>query len=184
MQNFSFAGMQSNFALWTERTYGYGPTENGIFFALIGVVAVITQLIILPRLVTKMGERMVLGMGTFGLALGLFGIYLGQFGLVILYAALVVISLANGMTGPTLQAIASESVDKGEYGGALGVLQSSGSMARIFGPIAAGYLFESFNKNVPFISSGIIMTVVFFLIMQYLPRQGSIFSRVLRRVFG
>jgi DHA1 family tetracycline resistance protein-like MFS transporter len=183
MQNFSFAGMQSNFALWTERTFSYGPAENGGLFALIGVVAVITQLILLPKLVKKFGERRILAIGALGLSLGLFGIFFGQYGIPVVYTALIFISISNGLTGPTLQAIASESVEKDEYGGTLGILQSSGSMARIFGPIAAGYMFETYNKNMPFISSGIIMMVVFLLILKFLPREGTVFSK-LAKVFG
>ncbi len=178
LRNFSFAGMQSNFALWTERAFSYGPAENGIFFMLIGIMAVITQLILLPRLVKKFGERKLLAIGALGLSLGLFGIYFGQFGLPILYVAMMLISVSNGLSGPTLQAIASESVDKDEYGGTLGILQSSGSLARIFGPIATGYMFQAYNKDMPFISSGIIMVIVFVLILQYLPRERSFFSRL------
>lgn len=181
LRNFSFAGMQSNFALWTERTFGYGPAENGGFFALIGIVAVITQLILLPKLIKKFGERKLLAIGALGLSLGLLGIYLGQYGLPMVYIALIFISVSNGLFGPTLQAIASESVNKDEYGGTLGILQSSGSLARIFGPIAMGYMFEAYDKNMPFISSGMIMIIVFALILHYLPRKKSVFLRIFRK---
>lgn len=48
--NLAFSIMQGNFALWTQRAFNFGPTENGWMYGAIGVVAVITQLLILPRL--------------------------------------------------------------------------------------------------------------------------------------
>ena len=59
----------------------------------------------------------------------------------VVYAAHLFIVAGNSLSGPTLQALATEEVHQSEYGGVLGVFQSAGSLGRIGGPILGGVLF-------------------------------------------
>ncbi|MFC1653343.1 MFS transporter [Patescibacteria group bacterium] len=183
LQNLAFAGMQSNFALWTERTFSYGPSENGTIFAFIGIMSVVTQLILLPRLVRLIGERKMLAGGLLFLSIGLLFLPYVIWPWMI-YISVFFLSIGNGLSNPSLQAIASENVEKEEYGEVLGMLQSSGSVGRIVGPVMAGFLFDVYGKNIPFISSGIITLFIFGLVLQFLPRSGSVFSRAASKIRG
>ena len=58
-------------------------------------------------------------------------------------AATVAIAIGNSLLMPTLSALASRSADAGWQGRALGVMQSSGSLARWVGPMIMGFLLSA-----------------------------------------
>ena len=166
--NLAFSAMQGTFALWTQATFGWGPTETGYQFAYIGVMSVIFQLQVLPRAVKAFGEKAVFKMSLPLLAIGLLGIPLSiHVGLLLIATGFLV--LGNSLANPTIQSIASENVDKAEYGGTLGFLQSSASLGRILGPVLGGELFTLISKDAPYISSGLIIIVTYFIVQRYLP---------------
>ncbi len=53
---FVFAGMESTFALWSERAFGWGPAQNGYVFAYTGVLAALVQGGLIRRLAARFGE--------------------------------------------------------------------------------------------------------------------------------
>lgn len=72
--------------------------------------------------------------------------------------------LGNSMANPSIQALASENVPKEEYGGTLGILQSAGSLGRIFGPIIGGEIFFHYGKDMPFfLAAGVLFGVFIYL---------------------
>ncbi len=166
--NLAFSGMQGTFALWTQSTFGWGPKETGYLFAYIGVMSVIIQLQILPRAVKAFGEKAVFKASLPLLALGLLGIPLSvHWGFLLIANGLLV--MGNSLANPTIQSIATENVEKSEYGGTLGFLQSSASLGRILGPLMAGELFSVISKDAPYIFSGIIMIIALLIVQKYLP---------------
>lgn len=151
--NFAFSIMQGNFALWTQKTFNFGPTNNGWLFAYVGIIAVLVQLKILPFLVKKFKEKTILYISLFFMFLGLILIPLSRQPNY-LYLALIFLPIGNGLANPTIQALASENVPPEEYGGTLGILQSAGSLGRILGPIVGGEIFQSFGKDNAFYFAG------------------------------
>lgn len=168
--NFSFSAMTGTFALWTERSFQFGPKEIGLYFSFAGIVSVITQLVLLPRLVSKFGERKLLNTGVLLLGFGLLSLHFVSEPFLI-FPAILFIAFGNSISNPTIQALASESVKKEEYGGVLGVLQSGGSVGRIVGPATGGELFQVYGKDSPFIFSGITMWGVFALLTKSNPKE-------------
>jgi len=158
--NLAFSLTQGNLALWTEKTFGYDPSKNGFIFAYVGVLAVLVQVVVLPFLLKKLNENIILKIASFNLFLSFFLIFLSK-NEPIFYLALTFMPLGNGLANPSIQSIASEDVPKEEYGGTLGLLQSAGSMGRILGPIIGGELFYLFNKDLPFLFASIILFLVF-----------------------
>ena len=68
---FVFAGMETTFAMWSRRTFGWGPEQNGYLFAFVGVVSAAIQGGLGGTAKQKIRERpMVVGGGLF-LAIGL-----------------------------------------------------------------------------------------------------------------
>ncbi|MFA6017122.1 MAG: MFS transporter [Patescibacteria group bacterium] len=157
--NTAFSIMQGNFSLWTQKTFNYGPSENGWLFAYIGVLAVVVQLRVLPFLIKKFNEKTILYISLFLMFIGLSLIPLSPHAN-FLYIALFFLPFGNGLANPTIQALASENVPKEEYGGTLGFLQSAGSLGRIVGPIVGGIIFESFGKDNAFYFAGFITLVI------------------------
>ena len=154
--NFAFSIMQGNFSLWTQKTFNYGPAENGWLFAYIGILAVLVQLRVLPFLTKKFSEKTILYISLFSMFIGL-SLIPFSLNANFLYVALFFLPLGNGLANPTIQALASENVPHEEYGGTLGILQSAGSLGRIIGPIVGGIIFQSFGKDNTFYFAGFII---------------------------
>ncbi|OGM03211.1 hypothetical protein A2115_02790 [Candidatus Woesebacteria bacterium GWA1_41_8] len=159
--NLSFSMLFGNFALWTQKEFNYGAKQNGFLFAYIGILAVVVQLGVLPYLVKKLKEIKLLLYSIIVMAIGFFLLpaIISPF---FIYVALTFIAVGNGLSNPTIQALASEDVDPHEYGGVLGFFQSSGSFGRIFGPILGGVLFSAFGASTPFFVAAILITLIYF----------------------
>jgi MFS transporter, DHA1 family, tetracycline resistance protein len=167
--NFAFSVMQGNFSLWTERAFNFGPTENGLMFAYIGVLSVIMQIKILPFLLKKEkgNETKLLKIAVLVLSVSLFA-FVFVIHPILMLIPLTLMPFGNGLSNPLIQSIASEDVPKEDYGETLGILQSAGSFGRIFGPIAGGWMFGAFNKDVPFVIAAGVVLLTFFLLQKKL----------------
>jgi DHA1 family tetracycline resistance protein-like MFS transporter len=154
-----FSGMQGTYALFVQAKFAWGPTQVGYIFALIGVIAIVTQVKVLSLVTAKLGEYQTLIVSVLILALG-FGIISLTGYLPLFLVGNALIPLGNSLANPTLSAIATESIPKEEYGETLGLLQSSGSLGRIFGPVMAAEIFQRYNHNAPMLVSSIIFILV------------------------
>jgi len=141
----------STWVLFTERTLGWSPAQNGVALAVVGVLSAITQAGLVGPAMRLLGER---GAIFTGLLLGtvqyvLLG--LARSGAV-LYGSILFGSLA-GISGPAIQGLISRTVDDREQGRIQGALTSLNSLVGIFGPLAATWVFAYFNggsaRNVP-----------------------------------
>ncbi len=164
--NLAFSLTQGNLALWTEKTFGYDASKNGFIFAYVGILAVLVQVVILPFLLKKFDEKVILKIASFNLFLSFSLIFLSK-NEAIFYLALTFMPLGNGLANPSIQAIASESVPQEEYGGTLGLLQSAGSLGRILGPVIGGGFFYYFSKDLPFLFASIVLFLVFLANLVY-----------------
>lgn len=163
--NSAFSMMQGTFALWTQKRFGFGPEQNGYVFAFVGVMAVFAQLKLLPFLVKRFKEKTLLIYSTFFFALGFIFIpFVPNAWFLMVTQALIV--FGNSMANPSIQALASESVPKEEYGETLGFLQSAGSLGRIVGPVLGGYLFGALGMDSPFFFAAFVILIIFFY-LQY-----------------
>ncbi|WP_407568735.1 TCR/Tet family MFS transporter [Deinococcus altitudinis] len=141
----------STWVLFTERTLGWSPAQNGIALAVVGVLSAITQAGLVGPAMRLLGER---GAIFTGLLLGTVQYVLlgaARSGAV-LYGSIVFGSLA-GISGPAIQGLISRTVDDREQGRIQGALTSLNSLVGIFGPLAATWVFAYFNggsaQNVP-----------------------------------
>ena len=156
---FAFSGLETTFALWAERQMTWGPSEVGTMFAGVGVVAVIVQGGLIGPLTRRFGEDRVLLTGVVGLAAG--------FVLLPIATTVAAVMLAMGLlaagfslANPSLNSLVSRNADQARQGAALGVAQSAASLARIFGPIAAGILFTVGGRALPYFASAAILIAV------------------------
>lgn len=158
--NSAFSIQQSTFALWTQKTFNFEASQNGWLFAYVGILAVIFQMQLLPRVVKRFHEKKILLASLIFMSLGLALVPLSKHPN-FLFIALFFLPLGNGLANPTIQALASENVPQEEYGETLGILQSAGSMGRIIGPVLGGEIFEVLGKNYPFYFGAIIIFITF-----------------------
>jgi len=80
------------------------------------------------------------------------------------------LAMGNSLSQPTMSAIASKGASPALQGRVLGVVQSAGSLGRVFGPVIAGILLTSDHSgsnsrygNTPFLVGGFIIGIAFLL---------------------
>lgn len=146
----AFAAMESIFALWALRQLDWGPEKVGYVFAYLGLLSAIMQAGLTRRLTRRYGEERLLLCGLVLLAAGL-GIVPFSRDLAVLGGAFAVLAIGLGLTQPAINSLISRRAGEGEQGGVLGVTQSMGSLARVIGPLFAGYLFAYVGHGSPFL---------------------------------
>ncbi|MBP9702239.1 MFS transporter [Candidatus Woesebacteria bacterium] len=151
-----FAGMQGTYAIWAQDSFNWGPSQVGSIFAYIGILSIIAQTQLLPRLISYFGEKKLLIISLPTLALGFLLLSLTRSLPLHLFANFFIV-LGNSLANPTLNALATENIEPSEYGETLGVLQSASSLGRIIGPALAGELYFVIGKNSPFQLSALIL---------------------------
>ena len=134
-----FAIMTTLFALFTETRFGYDAHANGYLFGFIGVLAVIVQGGLIGRLVRIFGEVALTRVGMLVTAASL-ALLPSSRNLTMLLIASAGLSLGSGLASPLLSGLASQMVDRGWQGRALGIMQSAGSTGRLLGPLLGGWL--------------------------------------------
>ncbi len=152
----AFAGMESTFALWAMRQFGWGPGQVGYVFAYVGVLSAVLQGGLIGRLTQRFGEERLL---LFGLALIGAGLLVLPFSrdVPILAAAVSGLALGMGLTQPSLNSLISRRAGRDEQGAVLGVSQSVGSLARVLGPAAAGFFFTEFGRDAAFLWGAVVV---------------------------
>ena len=107
-------------------------------------------------LTRRFGEGWVVVGATLLLATGMLGVALAQ-SLALLLFAVACLAGGFGLSNPALQSLVSRLSKEGTTGGALGITQSASSLARVSGPPLAGFLFENYGHNAPYLFGGLMM---------------------------
>ena len=164
----AFAAMESTFALWAMRQFGWGPEQVGYVFTYVGILSAVMQGGLIGPLTRRFGEERLM---TTGLVLIGVGLLLLPFARAVpsLAAAVSALALGMGAMQPSLSSLISRRAGKDEQGGILGVAQSIGSLSRVLGPIIAGVLFADVGRNSPFFW-GAVLVVLSLLVAWRLPR--------------
>ncbi|MHA1159134.1 MAG: TCR/Tet family MFS transporter [Alphaproteobacteria bacterium] len=135
--------LESNWVLFTNFRFGWGPQQVGFSLALVGALFVVAQGGLVRVVVPRLGERRTL---TFGLIVG--GLCLLALGFAdrswMIFALIVPYVLAWGMTGPAIQSMVTREVSPTEQGILQGSLTSVATASGIVGPPVAGALFGFF----------------------------------------
>ncbi len=156
------SSLESTFALWADATIGWGPRQVGIIFVFAGVVAVACQVFWVGPLARHFGEISVIEAAGLLLALGM-ALVPASGGTAWVYLALALIGGGVGMGNPALQSLISQQSRQDRTGRALGLGQSTLSLARVVGPACAGYLFVNAGRDWPYLVGALTMVPVLLL---------------------
>jgi predicted MFS family arabinose efflux permease len=142
----AFAGLESTFGLWAESRFHWGPKEIGAIFLFIGLAAALMQMVLMRPLTRRYGESKVLagGLFVFGLSFVLQGV--NPFGWLITPIVMLG-TLGQAVIFSSICAIISISTSPDKQGAMLGLNMSTGAIARITGPMFAGYFFSLFGPD-------------------------------------
>ncbi len=165
MATFVFAGMETTFAMWSERRMGWGPQQNGYLFAFVGIMAAMVQGGLVGKLAKRFGETNLVIQGAAALALGMLLIPFTN-SLATLLGAMIIVAYGFSIITPSLNSLISLQVASGEQGGVMGVGRSATTMARVIGPAWAGLMFSHLGMDWPYFGGAVVMTLVVILGMR------------------
>jgi len=153
--NLSFAGLLTNFPLFSNVRFGWDTAGNSFFFAFVGLCAVLTQGVLLGRLQPYFGEERLLlgGLSLVALNLGLMAFV--PFGWM-LYPVVGVLAVGFGITIPSLTALISRRVSGHDQGKVMGGQQAILSLTLILGPVIAGIAFDYLGVPAPYWIGGLL----------------------------
>ncbi len=165
-----FAMMTTNYALFTHERFHYNQAQNGYVFAFIGIIGALVQGGLLRRLVKKQSEKSLAIVGVALLIIGIAFLPLVTT-LTTLLIATATIGIGNSFVTPTLNGLASRSAERTWQGRVIGLMQSSGSLARWLAPMLAGKLLSmdvghSYYGRTPFWAASGILCIALIVTLQ------------------
>ena len=162
LSTFVFAGLESTFAMWSRRQFGWGPEQNGYLFAFVGLLSALIQGGLIRRLARRFGEAGLIIQGSLALAIGIAMIPFCS-NIMMLVIAMSIAGYGFSITSPALNSLISLQAGDDEMGGIMGVTRSASTMARFIGPAWAGLLFGVLGRDWPYFGGALIMLIVLIL---------------------
>lgn len=136
-----FSALQPTLSLLALERFGMGARQAGLLFALLGVVSAVVQGGLVRRVAPRTGERRLLLGSVLPFVLGLLVVGWSPTPAALL-AGLALVGIGYGGAIPSVLGLLSRAAHPERQGAVLGVGQSVGSLARVLGPLLAGFLFD------------------------------------------
>ena len=162
----AFSMMQVNASvLWSEH-YHLTEKQVGYMFGFIGVCSAVVQGGLIGTIQKVVGLQRMLLFGCPIVAVGLTVIPLPSqaWFVPVQICAVICLAIGNGMLMPAINSLVSVNTPAHDQGKTLGLLQSTGSLARSVGPVVSGFLY-SMGFMLPYISAGVLMMLNLLLAM-------------------
>ena len=151
----------------SHRRFELNQSQISFIFVMVGLIGAAIQGGGIGRLVKRFGDVNLAIAGFAIMAISMMMMPLaGSVPLFLLFTS--GLAVGNSLSQPTVNAIASKGASAALQGRVLGVLQSAGSLGRVFGPVLAGFLLSGDHArpnaqygNTPFLAGGIIIAIAF-----------------------
>jgi multidrug resistance protein len=146
----AFAAMQPTFPLLGAARFGLEERSVGYLFAFLGLISAVIQGGLVRRLVPLLGEVTLIRLCGGPFIAGLVLIALAP-NVTVLLVALALLAIGFGGTLPSVVSLLSRVAPPELQGSVLGLGQSVGSLARVFGPVMAGLTFDHLGMAWPYL---------------------------------
>lgn len=147
---YSQAILESIFALWALKRYGFGPFAVGFLLFGVALPALIMQGGLVRMLAPRLGEARLAMWGVLAYVAGL--IIVSQSATVsVTVAGLLLCGTGLGAYNPCAFALASQQSQGNDRGAVVGAYVASGSLARVLGPFTSGPIFAFLGAAAPFL---------------------------------
>ena len=150
--------LQTIFAVFTMDILHFSPAAIGAALGAVGVMDVLTQGVLVGRLLPRLGEERLAQVGLVLNAAG-FALFaaLGQLPLLTLgLVALVVYNLGDGLFQPSISGIVANAAPPDAQGRVQGANQGQQALARIAGPLLAAALY-AVSPGAPFAAGAVVV---------------------------
>jgi DHA1 family tetracycline resistance protein-like MFS transporter len=143
--------LQAVFSQFTMDTFNWKPALIGLMFSIMGFQDIVSQGLIMPRLLKKLSDKQIAIVGMtseiigYGLiaASSLFSFY------PLLIIGMFIYGFGDSIFGPSFNGMLSKAVDSSEQGRIQGGSQSIQALARMIGPIIGGQIYVSLGHAAP-----------------------------------
>ncbi|WP_411679930.1 MFS transporter [Clostridium thailandense] len=143
--------LQAVFSQFTIDTFSFQPALIGLMFSIMGIQDIISQSLIMPKLLEKLGDKQIAILGMVSEIIGyslialsaLFSFY------PLLIAGMFIFGFGDSIFGPSFNGMVSKSVNSNEQGRIQGGSQSIQALARMIGPIIGGQIYVSLGHASP-----------------------------------
>lgn len=154
---FALSNLQLAFPLFSEEHFNFTASDNGYFFAFIGLVAALVQWVILPKISRFFIDTKVIAIGILFAAIGQFLVPWAKtiFGL---YMVTAIYIFGSSMLRPLISSILSKETKEGQ-GTTMGLAFSFESLGRIAGPLLGGLLIGILDVRSQFVLSAVIFLI-------------------------
>jgi MFS family permease len=128
----------------------------GRYLLVVGLTSAVIQGGLIRRIAPRVGETRLIVIGPLLLGLGLAIVgWAPSFTWVVV--GCVVMPLGFGLSNPSVSSLLSRASPHDQQGAYLGLQQSMASLARMLGPLLAGWVFQRFDSRAPFFVSAAIL---------------------------
>jgi multidrug resistance protein len=158
----SFSAVTAILPLFLFDQFGIGEHRVWIFFTYIGIISVITRAGFLGLAVEKFGEAQLARIGLVMLAAGLAS-YPFVHSYLLLAITIALVPLGTAFTFPCVTSLLSRVIPSSERGLYMGVQQTYGGLSRVIIPLWAGYSYDHFGRQVPFLTSAALVLLTLLL---------------------
>jgi MFS family permease len=154
----AFSAFEATFALFGERRLSFDPASTGAVFTAIGLVLALVQSSLVRPAVRRLGESRTLRLALLANAAGL-AVLAAVHSWWLLAPALLLLVVGQGLATPSLTSAVAGRASARRRGGALGVQQSAGGLARVVGPVAGGLAFQHVGVPAPYLGGAVVMVL-------------------------
>jgi len=166
----AFAMMESIFSYFAYKKFSLSAEEIGSIFVYLGIIIALSQGFLVGKIIKKIKEEYLIFIGVILMSLCFFAIsYCDDTNLMIILIGGV--ALAAGFINPILPSLVSKYANASSQGMFQGIFQSINSLARIIGPLLAGYTYISLSTGAPFLYAGLLLILTWFLLIHLLRMQ-------------
>jgi MFS family permease len=153
-----FSGFESTFALFGDRRLHLHLASTGAVFTGVGIMIVVVQGGLVRPAIRAAGESRVLVGGLVANGVGL-ALLTGVHSLPALVPALLALTVGQGLLAPVLASALAARAGPQRRGRVLGLQQGAGGLARVVGPVLAGFAFGHLGVAVPYAAGAVLMLV-------------------------
>jgi DHA1 family tetracycline resistance protein-like MFS transporter len=158
----AFVMMESTIGLFLNRVFGWERLGTGLYFGYAGIIIAVVQGGLIRRLTRIWGDWPLAITGAIMVAGGM-GVYMlighaEGFAICVMFLMIAGAINATGrsLQGPTISSLISKFSDQNQQGVVFGFYAGLNSLARIVGPIIAGFAYPYLRNTGQFLTAGVI----------------------------
>jgi DHA1 family tetracycline resistance protein-like MFS transporter len=170
LTNFAMAALRSHFAFFAIVTLAFTQSDASRVMAFLGVMMVLAQGGLVRPAVHRWGDRGTLMIGLVASAIGFAGLSVAG-SPAMLYVTVALTAVGVGLSTPTMAALVSHRSQATEQGVMLGAAQAAASLAQVFGPLWAGFIYDKAGPALPFSSGAALVTAALVVIALKRPNE-------------